>query len=473
MRTRANPLAGILGRLGLFAPVEFEGPASTAARTSLAAAARNAELALHAVRGLIWIFILLGLATWSGLPWFAVAGVGLVLGGIWLVFQRLLDGARTFTPARYALIGLDALFIQRAMATRDIASSEVGILAQLFGPLPAAPDVRIYIVPLLVLLAISGAVRLDLKIAALLTLVTTALYGWSTIAYATPPDETLVVGSLVLFAGIVGMNGTWALRQAVTRVQERALLETYLPESMSKDLTVGGSLERTGRLEEVSLLTCDIRGFTTMSEKLSPVDTVAFINAYLDVVCPAIVSVGGVIDKFMGDGVLAFFEGGGHAVRALNAARRVAALSGHVKEAKTGAPIRLGVAVHSGVVLVGTIGPRVRREYTIISDTVNTLSRLEELNKKFGSVICVSEKTLSEVPPAQRAGFSGPENVPIRGRAEGINVFYYKAADDAALAQLKATADAQKVHEAPKPAEEQKKDDGLIYWDAPKGPPGS
>jgi class 3 adenylate cyclase len=469
MQGRGGAFGRVFARFGLFKPVEVSGPSSTGARTLLAAAARNAEFAIHSVRGLVWIFVLVGITTWSGLPAFAAAGIGIVLGGLWLLILRSLEGGRSFAIARYVLIVLDGLFIARAIAARDLGSSEIGLLTGAFGLTPPAPDVSAYVVPLLALLAISGALRLDMRIAAFVTIVATSVYVYYTLAFRVAPDEALFLGAVILLAGIVGLNGAWALRHLVLRMQEQAVLEAFLPESMSRELTAAAALERSGRLEEVTLLTCDIRGFTTLSEKLTPTDTVAFINAYLEAVCPAIVSAGGVIDKFMGDGVLAFFEGGGHAGRGLNAARRVASLSGKVKEAKTGSPIRLGVALHSGTVLVGTIGPRSRREYTIISDTVNTLSRLEELNKKFGSVICVSEKTLSEVEPEQRAGFKGPESVPIRGRAEAVNVYYYKAEDDAALAQLHAQAEAQKIHQMPTPERQQQaKEPEIVYWDQPK-----
>jgi class 3 adenylate cyclase len=470
MQGRGGMFGRVLARFGLFKPVEVSGPSSTGARTLLAAAARNAEFAIHSVRGLVWIFVLVGITTWSGLPAYAAAVIGVALGGLWLLILRGLEGGRSFAITRYALIVLDGLFIARAIAARDLGSSEIGLLAGAFGLTPPPADVSAYVVPLLALLAISGALRLDLRIAGFVTFVATSAYVYYALAFRVAPDEALFLGAIVLLAGIVGLNGAWALRHLVLRMQEQAVLEAFLPESMSRELSAAASLERSGRLEEVTLLTCDIRGFTTLSEKLTPTDTVAFINAYLEAVCPAIVSAGGVIDKFMGDGVLAFFEGGGHAGRGLNAARRVAALSGKVKEAKTGQPIRLGVALHSGTVLVGTIGPRSRREYTIISDTVNTLSRLEELNKKFGSVICVSEKTLSEVEPEQRAGFNGPESVPIRGRAEAVNVYYYKAENDAALAQLQAAAEAQKIHQMPTPEQHQQqgKESEIVYWDQPK-----
>jgi adenylate cyclase len=180
-------------------------------------------------------------------------------------------------------------------------------------------------------------------------------------------------------------------------------------------------LERTGRLEEVTLLLCDIRGFTRMSEHLEPAETVKLVNAYLDVVCPQISDSGGVIDKFMGDGVLAFFEGGGHASRALGAARRILSA---IERAHLPTPqrVRIGIALHTGSVLVGTVGPRTRREYTMIGDAVNTVARLEELNKTYGSTVVASARTIAEVSPGERAGFEGPLEVALRGREAPVAV---------------------------------------------------
>lgn len=451
---------GVLARLGLFKPVATQGLSSTGARTLLAAAGRNAELAIHRMRGLLWILALVGLTTSLGVPAYAAAAVAVALGGLWLLAERGLQGSRSFGATRSALIALDALVVLLAVAATDQSGPVIGLITRAFGLEPPTPDVRPYVVPILALLAFSGAVRLEMRVAAVVTAVATGLYVYSAVAFRVAPDEALFLGTVVLFAGILGLSGAWVLRHVVLHVQQQALIEAFLPEQMSQGLTAAATLERSGRLEEVTLLLCDIRGFTRLSEKLTPVDTVAFVNAYLEAVCPPIVSVGGVIDKFMGDGVLAFFEGGGHAGRGLNAARRIAALSGRVTT-KNGDPIRVGVALHSGQVLVGTIGPRSRREYTIISDTVNTLSRLEELNKKFGSVICLSDHTLSQVAPDQRGGFIGPESVPIRGREGSMTVHYYKAESDAALAELEAAAAAQQLHEAPP---EKSAEPEIVYW---------
>jgi class 3 adenylate cyclase len=207
--------------------------------------------------------------------------------------------------------------------------------------------------------------------------------------------------------------------------QRRRAAPAPPPHREASELWTAPVLERPARIEELTLLLCDIRGFTQISEQLSPQETVTFVNTYLDAVCPPIVASGGVIDKFMGDGVLAFFEGGGHAGRALEAARRI--LASVERSPRSGEPIRVGVALHTGEVLIGSIGPRTRRETTIISDAVNTLTRLEELNKTFGSVIVASARTLSQVAEPDRAGFSGPETISLRGRAEPVTVHHFKA----------------------------------------------
>lgn len=456
---RRRPLGSLLARFDRRPVAEAEPrPTSTATRTLLTWAARNGELAIHVVRGLLWILLFIGVTSWLNIPGVVAVVAGIVLGGLWLLAQLGLESANTFRATRYLLIILDGLVVLGAIASRD-AGSGIGAVAALFGATAAAPDVRPFIPALLVFLALSGAVRADLGTAFVAMVVAVTAYGYYTFAFTVSVTEATFIGAVVLLGGVVGLNSARVNRLILLSSQEQALLEAFLPEEISRGLSIAGhGLERSGRLEEVTLLTCDIRGFTKQSEKLTPVETVAWVNRYLEEVCPAIVSAGGVIDKFMGDGVLAFFEGGGHAGRALQAARGVIAAAGRVK-GPTGGPIRVGAAVHTGVVLVGTIGPRSRREYTIISDTVNTLSRLEELNKKFESVICTSERTFSEVSLEQRVGFIGPETVEIRGRAEPVVVHYYKGAATQAEAETLAEAPAYVA-----PVSEPKAQPEVVYW---------
>ena len=87
----------------------------------------------------------------------------------------------------------------------------------------------------------------------------------------------------------------------------------------------------------------------------------------------------------------------------------------------------MGIALHSGEVLIGSIGPRTRREYTIISDAVNTLTRLEELNKVYGSTVVASAATIASVDDRGREGFAGPVEVAVRGRGAGVTVYVHGA----------------------------------------------
>lgn len=226
--------------------------------------------------------------------------------------------------------------------------------------------------------------------------------------------------AVLSLAGAVGAVVAGIMARVLRRCgRSRPAVDDGVAEPVESSLP--RSLERAGRVEEVTLLLSDIRGFTRLSERLSPADTVALVNAYLDAVCPPVLGSGGVIDKFMGDGVLAFFEGGGHASRALAAARHILASIDRARF-PGGEKVSVGIALHSGDVLVGTVGPRTRREYTIISDAVNTVSRLEELNKVYASTVVASAQTMAEVGEADRAGFEGPLDVTLRGREAPVAV---------------------------------------------------
>jgi len=414
-----------LARLGALSPATTIGTFAPGARRLLEDAERGGELALHAVRALLMAVLFGGLALWLRPPPLMVALEVSVLTLIWLLVLRGLRSRRTFTLVRYLVVPLDvslaigglvAFHGPLAQTVRDVGSA-VGLNAGELSPEFFAG----YVPPLLVFTALSSGLRLDPRAAALTALLSVASYLYFLSEIAVPPGQALLVGGIVVLAGLLGANTARVARYLLLKTQAAAVLETYVPEMLSRDLDTHGALERTGRLEEVTLLLCDMRGFTRISERLSPSETVTMVNAYLDAVCPPIASAGGVIDKFMGDGVLAFFEGGGNASRAVDAARRV--LDAVERLDLAGSPVRIGVALHSGQVLVGTVGPRTRREYTIISDAVNTVSRLEELNKAYGSAIVASAATIGGVDEPDREGFEGPVEVAIRGRGAAISVY--------------------------------------------------
>jgi class 3 adenylate cyclase len=419
-------IAALLRRLGPFSPITTLTAFSPGARMLLRQAERSGELALHVVRG-VWISIVfLTAQQWSPVAQAAALPGTAVIGSVWTLGLLGLLWSRTFTFARYALTVVDGWVVIGMVL---VLYGPIHAVRELIGPLgfvPSSEQLAGYVPPMLVYLALSGALRLDPRLA----LFSGAIAVVGAVFYVGSLGVDRGAGGLLIplvaLSAIVAANGARIIRYLVLKATEGAIYESYVPESLSRDLAQHGALERAGRVEEVTLLLCDIRGFTQLSERLSPSETVTMVNAYLDAVCPPIASAGGVIDKFMGDGVLAFFEGGGNASRALGAARRL--LEAVERTRLAGSPVRVGVALHSGQVLVGTVGPRTRREYTIISDAVNTVSRLEELNKTYGSVIVASATTIAQVSHAERAGFEGPIEVSLRGREVAVAVHVLRSA---------------------------------------------
>jgi two-component system sensor histidine kinase ChiS len=174
----------------------------------------------------------------------------------------------------------------------------------------------------------------------------------------------------------------------------------------------------------MAVLFVDVRAFSRLAESSTPEETFAFINEYLARVGPAVRAHGGFIDKYLGDGFMALFpEGAESAVRcALDVQARVAAYNAD-REASGRPAIRVGVGVHTGRLMLGTIGEELRMDGTVISDAVNVASRLEGVSKEYGLGIAASERVLADLhdPTAFRMRFIG--KVRVKGKSEPVSVF--------------------------------------------------
>lgn len=176
-----------------------------------------------------------------------------------------------------------------------------------------------------------------------------------------------------------------------------------------------------GEEREVAILFADLRGFTTLSEDKLPYDVVFILNRYFAAMGQAIEEAGGHVDKFIGDGIMALFgvEGDNHlgCRQALQAARVMAARLNEINAAlhhDLPAPLRMGIGIHTGAVIVGEMGYGPATSVTAIGDAVNTASRLEQLTKDFSAQLVLSE------PVAERAGADlgafPREEIEVRGR---------------------------------------------------------
>jgi len=198
----------------------------------------------------------------------------------------------------------------------------------------------------------------------------------------------------------------------------------YVPRDLVKMLVTTGQVARLeGRTKRITILFSDVAGFTSLSEKLAPNELVQRLGAYLSELATVIGREGGTVDKFIGDGVLAFWNAPqdqpDHAVRAVKAAMACQKRLSENRGADWALPTRIGLA--TGEVVVGNIGSVERMNYTVVGDTANLASRLEALNKTFGTAILVSDDCAAE---ARETVICRPVDVvAVVGKDQGVKVW--------------------------------------------------
>jgi adenylate cyclase len=212
------------------------------------------------------------------------------------------------------------------------------------------------------------------------------------------------------------------------RAHLRKTFEHYLPPAVIAEMINSDTLPKLGgERREISVLFSDVANFTTLSESLDPVVLADLTNEYFEGVCAAVFKEGGLVNEFMGDGVLAFFgaphEQPDHADRAVAAALGIDAFAQQFSAEREARGIDFGhsrIGVHTGVAMVGNIGSRSRLKYSAQGDTLNTGSRLEGLNKAIGTRICVSGETVRQT---RRHRFRQIGTFVVKGRHSAIDIF--------------------------------------------------
>jgi adenylate cyclase len=220
------------------------------------------------------------------------------------------------------------------------------------------------------------------------------------------------------------------------RDRER-ILQTFgrVVEPSVRDRLLAGDVGATGEIRTASILFCDLRGFTTMAENVSPSEVVASLNEFFTAMTVWVRECGGFVDKFIGDAMLVVFglfdvdgadAGDAGAAAALRCAagmhERLTPLNA-LRAARNQPPLAVSMGVHCGDVLAGTIGAADRHEYTVIGDAVNVAARLQQLCKDEAQSMLVSDAAYER---ARRAGcdvvLTPREAVTLRGRREPIGL---------------------------------------------------
>ena len=199
------------------------------------------------------------------------------------------------------------------------------------------------------------------------------------------------------------------------------------------EVKIGDQIERT-----ISVLFTDIRSYTTLAEQMSPEQNFNFINSYLGRMAPIIKLHKGMINQFLGDGIMALFPHSAEdAMKAAIGMHQQIHLYNKDRKKKNRSPIRVGMGIHTGSLIMGIIGDRERMEAGIISDTVNTAARLEGLTKFYHASLVVSENSLSliEDPSAFNYRFLG--KVQAKGKLQPVGVYELFDGDAPDLIELK------------------------------------
>jgi adenylate cyclase len=292
--------------------------------------------------------------------------------------------------------------------------------------------------------------------AALLLIITMALLAWmltrnqrpsqtviqlalGMLAYAVVAYLAFAVGGLylpvvgpeaMLFLGVVLPTLEQAVSQELEKRRVHTLFTRFISPEMVNQMIATQDLNSLNKRADVSILFSDIRGFTSLSEKLTPEEVVGLLNPYLEAMTDIIHQHGGTVDKYEGDAIIAFFGEpvayADHAARAVQTAidmrkalielgRRWEAEDRKVKE------IEVGIGINSGEVFVGLLGSAQRINYTIIGDNANLASRLQDLTKTYQWPVLISESTYQQVKDAYETELI--DSVVVKGKTEPVNIY--------------------------------------------------
>jgi len=363
-----------------------------------------------------------------------------IFGIYWVVAASLcLAGLRSERMAR--LVGLDVALLDMpaAFALQLSASGR-----------PGDPVAAVLAIPYFVALILASCFSLQARRIALAGAVG-VLLGVS-LLLATSADPSLVVmATLVMTGTAIGCHALTArtielVRGVADEHRRRLRLADYVSPQVAARAESLVDESAPGESRTVTVLFADLRGFTAMSEALPSDYVVSMLNDFHSRMVAAVFACEGTFDKYLGDGLMAYFgapvPAADHAVRAVRCAismKKSLAEMNAARAARGEPPLRMGVGVHSGPVVLGDIGAPSRREYTAVGDTVNVAARIQELTKTVEFPVLVSDETRRLAGEA--FPFEPVSLLPLRGKREPVRCWRPRWSGDGWLG-IAAAADA-------------------------------
>ncbi len=397
---------------------------ATGADELLLEEAWRSERLINAVRAVVWITICSGILIANAVRGTFYAGVA----------------AGLFYGVAAAVVGLTWLRrVYHPMIPYVGSALDIGVLAIIAdrthvfllenAPAMATQQLHDMVAALLLLLG-SNALRFSWRVTAFSTLCAVTA---TIVLFRIHLRDTGMVSMGVNLVQVVTLGAILGyaarkLHRIIHRVKERDAFARFLPEPVVAQLTRDPTaLALGGVKQESTVLFADIRGFTTLAEELEPEDVVSLLNEYFAEMVDEVFENEGILDKFIGDGIVAVFgpplAERDQAERAVRCARGMLRRLGGLNATRTarGAPaLAIGIGIHTGPLVAGNIGSPRRLEYTHIGDTVNTASRVEGMTKALDRAVLVSATTRERL--AEGTALESLGEHPIRGR-RGLELF--------------------------------------------------
>lgn len=278
----------------------------------------------------------------------------------------------------------------------------------------------------------SAAITWRTGVIAAASIIAIAAGSWLLLRYGRiwlPP----VTPTLAAFSGFGARFGIDYARERRLRAAVSQAFSRYVTPALVDELARNpDSLKLGGERREISVLFCDVRGFTSLSERLKddPIRLTSIINRLLDALSEQVLEARGTIDKYMGDCIMAFWNAPlpdpNHACAAVAAALKmsqaVERLNAELQTEEPGLPpLAVGVGVNTGMCVVGNIGSRWRYDYSVLGDAVNLASRLEGVTKEYAVPVVIGEGTARAIEDAFFV--FELDRIAVRGRTEATPIF--------------------------------------------------